>query len=603
MNSIEEGAQNGAGGRPSLLTAHARDVLCKVREGVITYVSPNSMTVSGLAPETLVGHTMREVVHPDDLPALQTFLMPGWTGEIEATFRIMTSDGGWQQRDARGVREIDERGIHSSVLVLRDSGHHQRTEGAAIRIEARSNALLRAMPDLMFRLSRGGCYLDFKPARAEEFVVPPDKVIGGYVRDLLEPELAERIMETIRRALDEGGVHTLEYSLNKPIGVRDVEGRFVACGDDEVLVISRDITDRKRTERELSASEERYRSVVEGARDIVYTHDLLGNLTSVNSVASQLYGYTVDELLSMNFADLLDPAYLTPALDNMQRALRGEAMLAPLQFLTHAKDGSTRWVDVVADPIRRDNEVVGFQGIVRDITERKRAADSVRFQAQLLDDIAKEAQTASEQAALSNERARIAQELHDNVAQFFFGIGMASTELMAHSSVSPAMKKKLSQIRRLSAEGGREIRNAIHAIAPPEEALPLSDALAPLIDEMGVAGVQVTYREQRPAALPASINTLLYATARELLFNVRKHANATEAPVKLTVTARRATLSVSDNGGGRAAGLRASLDDGPGFGLRSIRLRLKQRGGTIRVTDRRPGGLRIVCSVPLRDAS
>ena len=100
MNSVEAYVENSPGNRPSLLTAHARDVLCKVREGVVTYVSPNAMAVSGLTPEDLVGRRMSEVVHPDDLPTLETFLTPGWTGEIDATFRIMTSDGGWQTRDA-----------------------------------------------------------------------------------------------------------------------------------------------------------------------------------------------------------------------------------------------------------------------------------------------------------------------------------------------------------------------------------------------------------------------------------------------------------------------------------------------------------------------
>ena len=600
MNSVEACAKSSPDLRPSLATALARDVLCKVREGVVTYVSPNATDVSGLPLEAFVGRRMTELIHPDDLRTLERFLTPGWTGEIAATFRIVSGDGGWLERDVRGVREIDERGIHSSVFILRDMAERRRAEDAVVRIEERSRALVAAMPDLMFRLSRDGCYLDFKPADTEEFVIPPEKIIGGYVRDLLDPDLAERVIETIRRTLDEGGVHTLEYSLTKPTGVRETEGRFIACGNDEVLVISRDITDRKRIVRELVQSEQKYRNLVEGARDVVYTIDLQGNFTSANAVVNTVFGYTVEEILGMNLAQIVDSNHLLPYLaENAQFAMPGERIGQPIEFLTYAKDGAACWVEVVAAPITTAGAVTGFQGIARDIGERKRAQERVRFQAKLLDEIGQEAQTAREDAARSEERARIAQELHDNVAQFFFGIGIASTEIMAHPSVSPTVKKKLSQIRRLSAEGGREIRNAIHAIAPPEEALPLSAALAPLLDEMRAAGVHVTYRQQGSAALNASINAMLYATARELLFNVRKHANATEVQVRLLTTVRRATLTVSDNGVGRADGLRASLDDGPGFGLRSIRLRLKQRGGTILATDGRPRGLRIVCTLPL----
>jgi len=126
-----------------------------------------------------------------------------------------------------------------------------REAGARRQSEARHQAILEAIPDMMFRLSRDGTYLDFSAAHDETFI-PRDKIIGSNVRHVGFPErMVEMELGAIARALDTGRTQTIEYSLPMPAGLRHYEARFVRSGPDEVVAIARDVTTRKRNEEEI----------------------------------------------------------------------------------------------------------------------------------------------------------------------------------------------------------------------------------------------------------------------------------------------------------------------------------------------------------------
>jgi signal transduction histidine kinase len=130
-------------------------------------------------------------------------------------------------------------------------------DGAATPVEARHRALLDAIPDLMFRLSREGEYLELA-GDITRLAHRPTEVLGRRVGELLPDAVAKALLDAIGRALDTGLLATTDYRLRTVDGMlKDFEARVVPCGTDEVVAIVRDVTDLRHAMRELTASRAR----------------------------------------------------------------------------------------------------------------------------------------------------------------------------------------------------------------------------------------------------------------------------------------------------------------------------------------------------------
>lgn len=124
-------------------------------------------------------------------------------------------------------------------------------------------------------------------------------------------------------------------------------------------------------------AEERYRQLLEDANDVIYTHDVAGRFLSINSAVRRTYGYEPEELVGQPIAKLVDPAYLPTAAANLRKKASGEAeRTPPYELLTRAKDGHAVWVEVSTRALVQGGQVVGIQGIARDVTDRHRREEA-----------------------------------------------------------------------------------------------------------------------------------------------------------------------------------------------------------------------------------
>ena len=118
----------------------------------------------------------------------------------------------------------------------------RRAEGALRHTEARTDAILRTIPDLMFVLSRDGVYLDYHTPNPEALFVPPERFIGKHMRDVLPPDLVQAFEPLLRQASTGGEPLSFEYTLAIGGAERHYEARLVRCDNDTVMCIVRDVT-------------------------------------------------------------------------------------------------------------------------------------------------------------------------------------------------------------------------------------------------------------------------------------------------------------------------------------------------------------------------
>jgi PAS domain S-box-containing protein len=227
--------------------------------------------------------------------------------------------------------------------------------------ERRTRALLDAIPDLMFRIRADGTYLGYKADRPSDLVTPPDEVIGRTVRDRLPGELAELLMVAIGRALAGEGVQTVEYELEVDGDQRYYEGRIAASADDEVLLLVRNISERKRVEAALRTERDLVRTIVDTAPSLFCGVDPDGRIVRFNRRLEELSGHADDaDVRGRLFSDVF---VVADDADDFRQALRaaiagdegehehrwrtadgGEAMVAWTAHWYPGEDGRDRYL-------------------------------------------------------------------------------------------------------------------------------------------------------------------------------------------------------------------------------------------------------------------
>jgi len=299
--------------------------------------------------------------------------------------------------------------------------------------------------------------------------------------------------------------------------------------------------ERRQAEKALKESERRYRNLFNSASDGIFIHDLKGNIIEVNRAAAALTGYPASELTGMNISRFLSDESLKLAIERQQVLLKGEADTQRYELELIRRDGTKRFIEIMARLITEEGQGVGIQSMVRDVTEQKRLRENMQF---YISQITR---------AQEEERRRIACELHDETAQSLaalsFDINAIARDKTQLSGESIQHLEQLQdKIDRLI-EG---VRRFSHELRPPVlDQVGLMPALELLAEELSGDGVstnvEVIGSERR---LSPEIEMVLFRVAQEALRNVRRHSQATEAVVRVEFTPKKVKLSITDNGQG-----------------------------------------------------
>ncbi len=372
--------------RFALLRDHANDAVVFTRkDGRLYDVNRAAEVLYGYPREDLIGLDMRTVL-PESARAVSAPSMLSGGGDQGVVFEVvhLRRDGTpFPVEISSHPVEVD--GEEMSLSIIRDVTARKRAEEALHASEQRYRSLVESLRDAYVRTEMSGLIVDYNAAFRELLGYSDDELRKTTYQDITPArwhEFNARIIseQVVPRGFSD--VYEKEYR-RKDGRIVPVELRTSLILDrtgapNGMWAIVRNITDRKRSEEALQASEQRYRFIATRTSDGIFTVDLEGRITFVSPHWLAEGGYTQADVLGRHMVDFVPEEYRSMAWDKFTRALAGEEIgLYEIPLLR--ADGSSRSFELSMSSLTDESgEITGRVGVFRDITERKRAEEALR---------------------------------------------------------------------------------------------------------------------------------------------------------------------------------------------------------------------------------
>jgi PAS domain S-box-containing protein len=580
-------------------------------QGTIVEANLRAVTLLGINRNELIGQSLARFIARSDAGTFQRHcqevVKTGTRQTCEVHLRTKADASCCVYLESLAVHNTPGQITHWRTAFL-DITERKRAEEELRDSEARLRAVLDNSPGMVFLKDPEGRYLHVNRQFERAFHITREQVVGKTDEVIFPPEQAAAFrandlmvlragvpLEFEEVAMHDDGPHT---SIVSKFPLYGGDGKpFALCG------ITTDITERKRVEEELVQSEERYRSIFENAVEGIFQTTLDGRYVAVNPALARMYGYDSPEDMIASITNIASQLYVDPRRrDEFIRLMQEQEKLTGFEALVYRKDGSFIWISENVRT-RRDQAgvLIGYEGTVEHITERKLAEERLRATLEEVRTLSGKLATVEEE-----ERTRIARELHDEL-----GVGLTCLKIdlsrlatIVGDGVTAAARAALDDKVRSMVE---QVDSTIAAVQR------LVTQLRPaLLDNLGlVAAIEWQSHDfQKRTGIPCTCvtsaddiamepdrATALFRICQEALTNTARHAQATAVTITLESHHDTLQLVVADNGVGIPD---RKVSDRRSLGLLGMKERAALFGGEVTIQGHPEKGTTVIACLPRR---
>ena len=366
----------------------------------LAFLAVNEFAIDqyGYSREEFLGMTIKDIRPPEEIPYLYSVLNTDM-GPLRKMGAIThrKKDGSFIYVDISG-HAIEFEGQSAMLVLALNITERLKAEEALRESETFSQAVLKNSPIGISVRSHTGRLLSANDAWKKIWAIPESAVLEDREQDRKKLEFNSRddyltpYQAEVRRVYEEGGyLHLPELKTlqPRPGGAEWVSQHFYALKDemgkvDRVVILTEDISERKRTEIALSENENRLRTIFETSQAGIILVDAKGIITFANQHMADMFGCSLADLIGSTYPEHVHPDQRQIGDERMRQLIAGEIDFVALERHYIRTDGSDFWGFLSGRRHEDENgNLVSLVGIIADITERKQAEEAI--QAALLD--------------------------------------------------------------------------------------------------------------------------------------------------------------------------------------------------------------------------
>ena len=563
-------------------------------EGTYQFVGSSDRAHFGFSPEELLGHSVLQFIHPDDVPRVRKALedIQNQKSITLSPLRYRSPGGGWRWVETTASNHLDNPLIGGLITNSRDITEKKLKDDERQlfqqQIEEQNHmivSVLEQMRDGFLSFDHNGTVIYWNGEAERITGISKATALERNVWTLLPNMEQSPYYGLYQRLLTNS--EPLQETFLSPYTGKWFEVRAYNTPNG-ISAFFRDVTERIAAEEEL----QKLSLIARETTNPVIIQDRHRTVQWVNNAFLNLTGYTQQECIGRFIGDICDGPGTNPATLRYVQQQMERCEPYRIETLNYKKNGDTYWSDVSSQPVfNEQGEVMQYFSIATDITQRKlleRQLEREQHERQITI-------TAATLKAQERERSAVSQELHDNVNQVLTTVKLY-TEIVRDGVENPA--DFLNKSMQLLQNSINEIRSLSKRLsAPTLGKIRLVESVKELIDAVAATrrfSVRLHTSVITSLEVSQEVHLAVYRILQEHLTNVLKHAGASNVTVTLDRLRGCIHLRVTDDGKGFDPLVKHN-----GIGIANMITRAESLNGTLSIRSTPGKGCELEASIPL----